>query len=341
MQRLSYNTALVCMLSLATISTLSAAQEQPDRETDSAIRRSLTLLQRSAKRWTERRDCFSCHHQGLGAMTVGLAREHGFDVDTHGASEQSRFTVRHFNGVKDLVEQGAGLLGGPIEAGYALSALHAEGRDPDEMTNALVMYLLRTHTWDGSWRIGLPHRPPLEDSDFAATALALRGLRLYNHDVVREIVDVRVKFATTWLADAETRTLDDEAFRLMGLKWAGGNKKLIASASDTLIEQQRDDGGWAQIDGRESDAYATGQTLVALQQDGGIDVASDVYQRGVSFLLSTQRGDGSWRVESRDYPGRPANRYFESGFPHKNSQFISYAATCWATMALIESAADD
>ena len=226
-----------------------------------------------------------------------------------------------------------------MEAGYALAALHADGRPPDAMTNALVMYLLRTHTWDGSWRIGLPHRPPLEDSDFAATALALRGLQLYNHDDVREIVDIRVRFATTWLAEAETRTLDDEVFRLMGLKWAGGSRKLISAATDALIAKQRADGGWAQIDGRESDAYATGQSLVALQQDGGIAIDGDVYQRGISFLLRSQRGDGSWFVRSRDYPGRPANRYFESGFPHKNSQFISYAATCWSTSALVLAAA--
>ena len=324
-----------CLVLGALIGNASAGQDEPVRDLGSAVRRSLLLLQRSAVRWTERRDCFSCHHQGLGALTVGLAREQGVDVDTNWAREQSRFTLRHFRVQKDLIEQGAGLIGGPMEAGYALVALHADGRPPDETTNALVMYLLRTHTWDGSWRIGLPHRPPLEDSDFAATALALRGLQLYNHDDVRKIVDIRVRFATTWLADAETRTLDDEVFRLMGLKWAGGSKKLISAATDALIAKQRADGGWAQIDERESDAYATGQTLVALQQDGGIAIEGDVYQRGVSFLLRSQRGDGSWFVESRDYPGRPANRYFESGFPHKNSQFISYAATCWATSALV------
>ena len=79
--------------------------------------------------------------------------------------------------------------------------------------------------------------------------------------------------------------------------------------------------------------------MVALQQVDGLSVVDDVYQRGVRFLLETQRGDGSWLVEARDYPRRPVNRYFESGFPHKESQFISYAGTCWATMALIHAAA--
>lgn len=48
--------------------------------------------------------------------------------------------------------------------------------------------------------------------------------------------------------------VDDEGFRLLGLKWAGGSKKLISAATDALIAKQRADGGWAQIDERESDA---------------------------------------------------------------------------------------
>jgi hypothetical protein len=41
--------------------------------------------------------------------------------------------------------------------------------------------------------------------------------------------------------------------------------------------------------------------------------------------------DGSWFVESRSLPVQP---YFESGFPHDRSQFISCFASSWATMAL-------
>jgi hypothetical protein len=41
--------------------------------------------------------------------------------------------------------------------------------------------------------------------------------------------------------------------------------------------------------------------------------------------------DGSWFVRSRSLPVQP---YFETGFPHGRSQFISCAATSWATAAL-------
>ena len=80
-----------------------------------------------------------------------------------------------------------------------------------------------------------------------------------------------------------------------------------------------------------SDAYATGQVLVALQQSGAVSTGDLAYRRGTRFLLRTQLADGSWFVRSRSLPVQP---FFESGFPHGRSQFISCAATSWAAMAL-------
>ena len=81
-----------------------------------------------------------------------------------------------------------------------------------------------------------------------------------------------------------------------------------------------------------SDAYATGQALVALSQAGAIPVSDAAYKRGVDFLLKTQLADGSWYVRSRAIPLQP---YFEGGFPHGNDQWISAAATNWAALALL------
>ena len=57
------------------------------------------------------------------------------------------------------------------------------------------------------------------------------------------------------------------------------------------------------------------------------------YRKGVRFLLDNQLEDGSWYVRARAIPIQP---YFDSGFPHGPDQFISAAATNWATMALAE-----
>lgn len=62
-----------------------------------------------------------------------------------------------------------------------------------------------------------------------------------------------------------------------------------------------------------NDAFATGQTLVALSEAGAVTSTDDAYQRGVRFLLSTHLADGSWYVRSRSLAFQPC---FESDFPH-------------------------
>src|SRR5207302_3839252 len=81
-----------------------------------------------------------------------------------------------------------------------------------------------------------------------------------------------------------------------------------------------------------SDAYATGTALMALRTS---DLKADdvSYRRGLAYLLRTQRPDGAWLVETRS---PPLQKFFDNGDPGGKSQFISFAATGWATLALLE-----
>ena len=97
-----------------------------------------------------------------------------------------------------------------------------------------------------------------------------------------------------------------------------------------LLVTQRSDGGWSDIPTLPSGAYATGQALVALR-NAGLPASNSATQRGVQFLLNTQLEDGSWYVKTRALGFQP---YFDNGFPHGVDQWISGAATSWATMAL-------
>jgi squalene cyclase len=127
---------------------------------------------------------------------------------------------------------------------------------------------------------------------------------------------------------------EDRVFRLLGLKEAGADAKEISAAAWELLQKQRADGGWSQLDSSTSvsDAYATGAALVALHQAGNLKTNSPAYRAGVAYLLKTQRSDGTWFVKSRSKPFQP---YYESGFPHEKNQFISIAASGWATTALL------
>jgi squalene cyclase len=215
-------------------------------------------------------------------------------------------------------------------AGYALWALEVGGWEPDDTTAAVADFLLTRDREADHWRTS-SNRPPSESSAFTTTALALRGLRAFGPPGQEEKVEARKEKVRGWLAEARPRDTEDRVFRLWGLKLASAAPEAIEAAARELRETQKEDGGWAQLPDGESDAYATGSALVALHEAGGLATSEPCYRRGLAFLIESQREDGSWHVASRS---RPFQTYFESGFPHGKDQFISMAASGWATAAL-------
>ena len=206
-------------------------------------------------------------------------------------------------------------------------AEHPNHRDTQVAASARL--LARMQLDDGSWRYG-PPRVPIESSDFNVTASAVRVLQAFANTDRKEDVEHRISRAASWLRSATPLTTDDKAFQLFGLKWTHATPRLVAKAADILRREQNGDGGWAQLRGLNSDAYATGLVLVALHEAADVRATDPAYQRGVEYLLRTQDVDGSWLVHKRAVA---MNGYFESGFPHGKFQFISYAGTAWATMA--------
>jgi len=163
------------------------------------------------------------------------------------------------------------------------------------------------------------------------TALSVRALQAYAPVPLKAEYARAIQRAAAWLAHAKPTSNEDHVYLVLGLTWAGAKRAAIGKAAQALIARQRADGGWSQIATLSSDAYATGQALAALAQSGALKPTDPVYTRGVRFLLDTQLDDGSWYVRSRAIPIQP---YFDSEFPHGMDQFISAAATNWATMAL-------
>jgi len=99
---------------------------------------------------------------------------------------------------------------------------------------------------------------------------------------------------------------------------------------------QHPDGGWSQLPGGASDAYATGESLAALHQTAGVSITSTAYQKGLHFLLNTQKVDGTWFIASRIHPPAPVSPpYVETGWPYGHDQFVSAMGTSWAVSALL------
>lgn len=133
------------------------------------------------------------------------------------------------------------------------------------------------------------------------------------------------------MRSAKPVSAEDRAFRLLGLSWDGPDGAVLQRAARDIVALQRTDRGWSQRVEMTSDAYATGLTMFALREGGRLTPHDPAMQRGTTYLLSTQRVDGSWYVRSRSPKFQP---YCAGGFPYEHDQWISAMATRWATAAL-------
>ena len=318
------------------------AAQQPDaafapvslsenRDLFASIDKSLPMLQKAGAPVFKQRGCVSCHNNMLPAMAAGLARTQGHKIDEKAMEFEHKTILSLIKPAREmLIENGDSIPDLQITGPYILMALAAQDHKPDSLTDAIVHNLANKQNAEGNWAIWTP-RPPIEYGDIQATALSIRGLTLYSIEARRAEFESRVHKAGAWLAKTNPQGASDENWKLLGLFWSKANPDRITQSARQILSHQRPDGGWAQLPGLATDAYATGQSLYALAVSGAIDTNSAAWKRGIDYLLKTQQADGTWRVKSRSFPFQP---YFESGFPYGPDQWISIAGSSWATMAL-------
>jgi Ankyrin repeats (3 copies)/Prenyltransferase and squalene oxidase repeat len=310
-------------------------------ESDAGIRaavdRALPVLENSAATFVAKRACVSCHHNILPILTMHLARERGVAIDAKALTAVEEKTFRSLRGPAALDDavQATALADPTPNDSYLLMAAHAAGLAPD-LTKAV--YARRLIGWqrDGHW-VTSDFRPPHSSSSFTATATAARAISIYAPMELRMERDACLLRARRWLASTRPASVEDGSFRLLGLVWAGGAADDIAAARRDLIRMREESGGWAELPGYPADAYSTGEALYALREAGMATVDRD-WSTGVQFLLSTQSADGTWRVGTRMIsPAQVSPDYFSSGFPYAKDEYLSYAGSSWAVIALLSS----
>lgn len=323
--------SLVACLMQAAVTARSDERRPAQPETvDHAVELSVSLIQKSLGEYPKHETCFSCHHQGVGTFALTIARSRGYAVDDATIAAAVKHTRADLHTALESYRKGEGQPGAVTRAGYALLAFQAGGGNRDETTAAVATYLLQRDKDRDFWR-HTSSRPPQEASSFTDTFLAARAIRKYCSPDEQAAVKTRLEKARMWLVQAAPKETEDRVFQLWALRETGADRVAIKKSVDLLVAEQQPDGGWAQLPGGKSDAYATGSVMTALRQAGGVSESNSAFGRGVQYLLSTQLPDGSWHVVSRSKPFQP---YFETGFPHGTDQFISMAATGWATAAL-------
>jgi squalene cyclase len=132
--------------------------------------------------------------------------------------------------------------------------------------------------------------------------------------------------AAAWLAkNKPTDTTQAAAYRLLRKVRAQESARFLNPELADLLARQNEDGGWSQLKGLASDAYATGQALYILGL-AGIQKDREEVRRGIAFLLANQKEDGSWPMTRRGHPGVTPGPFVVP---------IVYFGSTWATLGLM------
>lgn len=311
------------------------APKLPDVERSNpavALARSIQLLEASSTEYFKQSGCVGCHHQPLIARAQSAAKTAGISINEAVAKQQLSQMRGQWLALQEEFLQTLNPGGGANRLAENLLGLKASGYPPDTITDSAIVDVAESQEPNGRWISGdVQLRPPIAQSEFAATARAIRALREYSIPARKQEFTDRIHRAREWLKREKPITTEDCSMRLSGLTWAGATEDDLKDAAKALLALQRSDGGWGGNPYMKSDPYATGVALVALAESKMIQVDDRPYRRGIEYLLSTQFPDGSWHVRSRAIKFQP---YFESGFPFGHDQWISVAATAWAAQAL-------
>ena len=153
-----------CFLLIAPLLLISElyAQDKPgelgdEKQVRVAIKKALTLLERASAGSAENRTCFTCHGQALPVMAITEAKLRGFEIAEENLQRQLKHTASHLKRGQKNYLQGKGQGGRVDTAGYALWALEAGQREPDEITAAVTEYLLKSQNNVGYFETGFPH----------------------------------------------------------------------------------------------------------------------------------------------------------------------------------------
>src|SRR5262245_50650896 len=216
------------------------AEDLPDTEAiQAAVRKSLPLLQTAARGSIEKRkQCFTCHNQALPVMALTAARSRGITIDAENLRQQIQFTADFLAKNRTNYLAGKGQGGQALTAGYALWTLELGDWKSDGTTEAVTEFLLKFQSDLNHWKPQAV-RPPMEESLFAVSYVALRGLKMFGTTTQQERIGQRTAKVREWMLKTTARETEDRVFRLRSLQVAEAPRDEIRRAVEELLKTQR------------------------------------------------------------------------------------------------------
>lgn len=300
---------------------LLVGQVHATEELRASITRGLGFLAKEGDAWIAKEKCLACHHQPMIFWSHAEAQRRGFAVDAQQLQGWLKWSATYTDAK-----------GGPeVLALWLLAAPPAPLQPADSMRPAeLVKFILATQQPPGSWRptgrlAQNQQRPPVEATEFV-TRLTLLGLM--TADASDAKAAAARERALKWLIQtAAPQSFETLVFRALVAQPGGQADELFKQ----VLAQQHADGGWSwRMGGTKSDSLATGLALYALR-DVKAEQAGEAVTHARIWLLTTQREDGAWPVQSSLISALP-------GADHLKVTDGLYTAwgSAWAVIGLLQ-----
>lgn len=343
MARTSGVVALLLMLSLSSFAVADEPASIPPatpQQVQQTIERSIEYLQAECGDWLSERKCAACHHGGMPLWALSEAENQGYAIDKTFLAD----TIESLLGDKDKLlatrvfpnpadkpdprPSGRGLNMGLPFLAVAAQSRPSLGEGQKQSLKLIADEIVKKQQPDGSWEFfATLRRPPINESQASDVAWIIMALQGEPKDERTESHRASLEKAMAWLDGAALPDhIQAKALKLLVAIRAGKPHDTMQTTLDELLSLQRPDGGWSQLPEMTSDAFATGQILYILSLAGYTAERHEI-QRAVSFLVATQKEDGSWPMTSRATPnGEPGSA--------KLLTPITCAAGSWATLGL-------
>jgi hypothetical protein len=320
---------------IATAWFLSTARGDDPKSTQAAIQRGLTFLQEDVAKWRKEKECATCHHGTLTVWALSEAKSQGYEVQPEVFADILSWTKARLANIDKPrdTRPGLSMVNSPaLNLAFMAQAIPKQDALSADELKQITGHLLRHQEADGSWAWSsapaVNRPPPFFESDEVATILGRTALRAQLPADTNERSDVRESYdkAAAWLAKTEpTKTTQSLAYLLFQDVAAGRNAEELQPQIDALLARQNADGGWGQLKDAPSDAYGTGQALYFLTI-AGVPKDRPEIKRGVQFLVTSQKEDGSWPMVRRGHPGVTPGPFVMP---------IIYFGSAWGTMGLM------
>eukprot|EP00913_Durusdinium_trenchii_P022845 g21449.t1 len=311
---------------LILLSSASAGEPAPETaEIRERIARALPYLEKGGISWMKKRKCVSCHRVSFLVWSHREAKRVGVSVDGKKIEEWTNWSLKK---LLEKRKEDADLVGSRNLDGLRQMILARDpiAAKPDKQRAAAYVkfteMMVAGQRKNGSWKAAgqLPfQKRPKPETDAVSTMWAVAALAEIEQT---ENVKSAAKRAAAFLKSAKPgKSVEWFAVRLLAAIVQEDSSK-TKMHRDALLRLQNPDGGWPWLLGGKSDAMATGQVLYVLSRDADRASAGPI-RRAQSFLLKSQRKDGSWAVH-----GTKAKKQKQ---PQETS---NYWGTAWAVIGV-------